>query len=79
MTTRLFDALDSAGQALLAGLDTPFKIQAYLDSLPYIAEELDRTPLQVMQDGQCHCLDQSSRSHSCFWPDLFPSPSFSWA
>lgn len=57
MTTRLFDALDSAGQTLLAGLDTPFKIQAYLDSLPYIAEELDRTPLQVMQDRQCHCLD----------------------
>jgi len=39
------------------GLDSPTKIQAYLDSLPYRAEELDRSPLRVMTDGQAHCLD----------------------
>ncbi len=38
-------------------LTSPAGIQAYLDSLPYIAEELDRSPLRVMTDGQCHCLD----------------------
>lgn len=38
-------------------LTSPAAIQAYLDSLPYIAEELDRSPLRVMTDGQCHCLD----------------------
>lgn len=38
-------------------LQSPAAIQAYLDSLPYIAEELDRSPLRVMTDGQCHCLD----------------------
>jgi len=38
-------------------LSTPLAIQAYLDSLPYIAEELDRSPLRVMTDGQAHCLD----------------------
>jgi hypothetical protein len=38
-------------------LSTPLEIQAYLDSMPYIAEELDRSPLRVMTDHQCHCLD----------------------
>jgi hypothetical protein len=38
-------------------LSTPVEIQAYLDELPYIAEELNRSPLRVMQDRQAHCLD----------------------
>jgi hypothetical protein len=38
-------------------LSRPADIQAYLDGLPYIAEELNRSPLQVMTDGQAHCLD----------------------
>ncbi len=35
----------------------PIDVQRYLDSLPYIGEERDRCPLDVMKDGQCHCLD----------------------
>jgi hypothetical protein len=42
---------------VLQSLDSPAKIQSYLDGLPYIAEELDRSPLRVMTDGQAHCLD----------------------
>ncbi len=38
-------------------LSSPVDVQAYLDSLPYIAEELDRSPLRVMTDRQAHCLD----------------------
>ena len=38
-------------------LSSPADIQAYLDSIPYIAEELNRSPLRVMTDGQAHCLD----------------------
>lgn len=38
-------------------LSSPADIQAYLDSIPYIAEELNRSPLQVMTDAQAHCLD----------------------
>ncbi len=38
-------------------LASPADIQKYLDSLPYIGEDRDRSPLAVMQDGQCHCLD----------------------
>jgi hypothetical protein len=35
----------------------PPDIQHYLDSLPYVSEYRDRCPLDVMKDGQCHCLD----------------------
>lgn len=38
-------------------LTSPLAVQAYLDSIPYVAVDLDRSPLQVLQDGQAHCLD----------------------
>jgi hypothetical protein len=38
-------------------LSSPADIQEYLDNIPYIAEDLDRSPLRVMIDGQAHCLD----------------------
>ncbi len=49
--------LTDAERALWRGLDSPFAIQHYLDSLPYIGEERDRSPLNVIRDGQAHCLD----------------------
>ena len=36
--------LDSANRKILAGLTTPFAIQTYLDSLPYVSEELESHP-----------------------------------
>ena len=42
-------------------LDTPFAIQEYLDSMPYIGEERDRSPLNVILDRQCHCLEPQRR------------------
>jgi hypothetical protein len=38
-------------------LSSPTGIQAYLDEIPYIAEEMDRSPLRVLADRQAHCLD----------------------
>lgn len=38
-------------------LRKPIDIQRYLDSLAYVGEERDRCPLDVIKDGQCHCLD----------------------
>jgi hypothetical protein len=35
----------------------PVDIQNYLDEIPYVAEERDRTPLELLHDGQGHCLD----------------------
>jgi hypothetical protein len=63
-------------------LDTPFAIQEYLDSMPYIAEERDRSPLNVMLDEQCHCLDGGFLAALALWQigfkprliDLVPDP-----
>jgi hypothetical protein len=53
----LLEALAPQNREILLSLTTPLKIQEYLDSLPYVGEDLNRTPLRVMQDRQCHCLD----------------------
>jgi hypothetical protein len=82
-TIREFE--DHLPQELLAvwqGLSSPVKIQEYLDSLPYKAEELDRSPLRVMKDGQCHCLDGGILAALALWRngfrplilDLVPAP-----
>jgi hypothetical protein len=41
----------------ITSLQTPPHIQAYLDSIPYSAEERNRCPLNVLRDRQAHCLD----------------------
>jgi hypothetical protein len=48
-------------------LDTPFAIQNYLDNLPYRGEDRDRSPLNVMLDGQGHCLDGGFLAALCLW------------
>ena len=48
-------------------LKSPFAIQEYLDSMPYIGEERDRSPLNVMLDGQCHCLDGGFVAALALW------------
>jgi hypothetical protein len=63
-------------------LVSPFAIQEYLDSVPYIGEERDRSPLNVMLDGQCHCLDGGFFAVLALWQigfkplllDLVPDP-----
>src|SRR6266496_6133761 len=63
-------------------LKTPFAIQNYLDSMPYIGSERDRSPLNVMLDGQCHCLDGGFLATLTLWKigfkplliDLVPEP-----
>lgn len=63
-------------------LDTPFAVQEYLNSLPYMAEERDRSPLNVMLDGQCHCLDGGLLAVLALWRisfrplmiDIVPDP-----
>lgn len=38
-------------------LNSPLAIQNFLDNLPYVGEERNRSPLNVLRDRQCHCLD----------------------
>ena len=63
-------------------LKTPFAVQEYLDSLTYHAEERDRSPLNVMLDGQSHCLDGGFLAALALWQigfkplliDIVPDP-----
>lgn len=51
------EKLNEAEKRNFTSLETPIQIQAYLDSIPYSAEERNRCPLNVLRDGQAHCLD----------------------
>ena len=69
-------------RTVFQSLKSPTAVQAYLDGLPYKAEELDRSPLQVMTDGQAHCLDGGIFAALALWRigfrplllDLVPAP-----
>ena len=63
-------------------LKTPFAIQQYLDGLTYVGEERDRSPLNVVLDGQSHCLDGGFLAALALWRigfkplliDIVPDP-----
>jgi hypothetical protein len=57
MSDDLESRLTSEERALFHGLNTPLKVQAFLDSIPYSPEDLNRTPLEVLRDRTAHCLD----------------------
>lgn len=42
---------------LLSALDSPVKIQAFLDTCAYVAEYDNRCPARVLVDRRAHCLD----------------------
>ena len=53
-----FDSLlTNKEKGILDLLSNPVKIQDYLDSIPYSAEDANRCPLQVLREQQAHCLD----------------------
>jgi hypothetical protein len=54
---RFLDALDAGDRELLAGLDSPASIQAFLDSIPYSADKFYRCPRRVLRDRRAHCFD----------------------
>lgn len=62
-----FDSLLTPEQrSLFHSLNSPFEIQAYLDSIPYSAESTDRCPLEVLRDGKAHCLDGALLAGAAF-------------
>lgn len=50
-------ALRASDRRTLARLTTPFKIQEYLDTLTYSADDFYRCPVRVMRDRMAHCFD----------------------
>lgn len=78
-----FEAELSAEQrATWLGLASPNSIQAFLDSIPYSAEDANRSPLRVLRERQAHCLDgglfAAAALHRLGYPalivDLLPEP-----
>jgi hypothetical protein len=57
MVEKLEDYLNAQQMEVLCGMASPEKIQAYLDSIPYSAEDINRCPLSVLQDRKAHCYD----------------------
>lgn len=49
--------LNAKQRAAWASLASPARIQAFLDDIPYSAEDANRSPLRVLQERQAHCLD----------------------
>lgn len=49
--------LSKQERQILSHLDTPGKIQAFLDTVAYSTEEIYRCPLQVLRDRLAHCFD----------------------
>jgi len=49
--------LKSTEKHLLDDLDTPYRIQAFLNSIPYSEDEFYRCPLRVLRDRKGHCFD----------------------
>jgi hypothetical protein len=52
---------------VLRRLDRPSRIQAYLDSLRYPADEFNRSPLRVMTDGLANCFDGALFAAFALW------------
>lgn len=44
-------------EELLRPLDSPVKIQEFLDSIPYNSTKRTLSPLLVMKEGMAHCMD----------------------
>jgi hypothetical protein len=57
MTKEFEPQLIPAERQLLAGLDSPAKIQAYLNTLPYSDDKFYSCPLRVLRSRKAHCFD----------------------
>ena len=49
--------LKPSEKRLLDGLDTPVRIQAFLNTIPYSEDKFYRCPLRLLRDRKGHCFD----------------------
>jgi hypothetical protein len=49
--------LTASEQKIMAGLNSPFKIQSFLNTIPYSTDEFYRCPLRVLRERKAHCFD----------------------
>jgi len=64
----LFDQLLKRGERrLMARLNSPSKIQTFLDQLSYSVEETYRSPLRVLRERTAHCFDGALFAAAALW------------
>jgi hypothetical protein len=56
-TMSIDSSLNDKDLRIISALDSPVRIQAFLDSISYSSEPVYRCPLQVIQDRLAHCFD----------------------
>lgn len=54
---KISSRLTNPEQRKLLALSTPHKVQTYIDSLPYRAEDIYPPPVAVLRDNRAHCFD----------------------
>ena len=59
--------LTGVEREVMAQLDSPGKIQAFLDQLSYSPEETYRCPLRVLRDRTAHCFDGALFAAAALW------------
>jgi hypothetical protein len=57
MIKNLEEQLVSSERKLLGGLNSPIKIQSFLNTIPYSTDEFYRCPLRVLRERRAHCFD----------------------
>ena len=57
MDQKIENFLTSKEIRILNSIDSPAKIQTFLDDVPYSPEEINRNPVRVLRDRLAHCLD----------------------
>jgi hypothetical protein len=57
---------------MLGRLTTPFRLQSFLDELPYRSEEIYRSPLRVLRDRRGHCFDGAVLAAAALWRMGYP-------
>ncbi len=55
--SQIEDHFSTAQRDVLKRLGAPYKIQEYLNTIAYRGEEINRSPVRVMNEMQAHCLD----------------------
>ena len=56
-TAHFLAQLTADERRLVAGLDSPVAIQAFLDDIPYSTDDFYRSPLRVLRERTAHCFD----------------------
>jgi hypothetical protein len=65
---KILEILNTKEKALLRRLDTPQKVQDFLDEVPFNFEESRETyfsPRKMLRTNRCHCLEGALFAHLC--------------